>query len=67
MWHADRDVSGMCCPVELRSVLADSFKRTDEELLQWLRSTSCLCLGSFSWAVHAHSLLNEQVVHWMIL
>lgn len=38
-WHAERDVSGLCCPVELRAVLADSFKQTDEKLLQFLRST----------------------------
>ncbi|KAK9916403.1 hypothetical protein WJX75_002189 [Coccomyxa subellipsoidea] len=35
---SERDVSGLCCPVELRAVLADSFKQTDEKLLQFLRS-----------------------------
>ena len=41
VWIAERDVTGLCCPLELRSILADSFKQTDEDLLQYLRSKSC--------------------------
>lgn len=41
-------MSGLCCPVELSAVLADSFRQTDKELLQWLESKpSTLDLGSF--------------------
>ncbi|KAK9823944.1 hypothetical protein WJX72_006570 [[Myrmecia] bisecta] len=36
----DADVSGLCCPVELRSVLSKSFLDTDKELLQWLRDNT---------------------------
>ncbi len=42
IWHAERDVSGLCCPLELRSILADSFKQTDEDLLRYLRGKPCL-------------------------
>ena len=33
---AETDGSGLCCPLELRPVLADAFRRTDAELLSWL-------------------------------
>ena len=34
---AERDTSGLCCPVELSGLLTASFKRTDRELLEWLQ------------------------------
>ncbi len=63
MWHADRDVSGMCCPVELRSVLADSFKRTDEELLQWRESPLGETPYVFLNARYEHIRVNGVVVN----
>ncbi len=35
---AERETGGICCPVELSSLLADSFRETDQKLLSWLQS-----------------------------
>lgn len=32
----ERDSSGLCCPLELTPLLRSSFKKTDEQLLQYL-------------------------------
>ena len=37
-WRPERESGGICCPVELRSLLTDSFRETDEKLLSWLQS-----------------------------
>lgn len=30
---------GLCCPLELTSVLTDSYRKADEKLLSWLERT----------------------------
>lgn len=35
---AERERGAICCPVELSSLLTDSFRETDEKLLSWLKS-----------------------------
>lgn len=44
---AERDTTGLCCPVKLSGVLSASFERTDKELLAHLegallRAEACL-------------------------
>jgi len=34
-WLAELD-EGLCCPLELTSVLTESFKKADQKLLSWL-------------------------------
>ncbi|CAL5225273.1 g8068 [Coccomyxa viridis] len=36
----ERETGGICCPVELSSLLADSFRETDQKLLSWLQSSA---------------------------
>ncbi len=38
--RAERDITGLCCPVELSSVLRTSFERTDKELLAHLEGAA---------------------------
>ena len=41
---AERDPSGLCCPVELNGVLSDSFLAMDKEILRWLAGAIiCSC------------------------
>lgn len=43
MGRAERESGAICCPVELSSLLTNSFKETDQKLLSWLQSEH-LCL-----------------------
>lgn len=36
---------GLCCPLELTSVLTNSFKHADEKLLAWLEGKVATCRG----------------------
>lgn len=55
MHAAERDISGLCCPVELSGVLTASFKRTDLALLEWLQGAAAglACPGGSALAYHA--------------
>ena len=52
---AERDISGLCCPVELSGVLTASFKRTDLALLEWLQGVRAgvACSGGSAALYHA--------------
>ena len=47
---AERDTTGLCCPVELSNVLSASFERTDRELLAHLEGA----------VPHAESCLEDE-------
>ncbi len=59
--RAERDITGLCCPVELSSVLRTSFERTDKELLAHLegaaRSPMLVTGGAASGQGHASSVM----------
>ena len=66
---AERDTTGLCCPVKLSGVLSASFERTDKELLAHLEGATShagACLQGLVYRVCGHTLLACLRLSWRV-